>query len=116
MEIEIDDWIIDDSVEKSMKKLGLVPEETLKGKTWDVEEFRKNCLGSKGRAWVSVKSLIVTQKRILKTVGSLLIHSLELGTKRLSMLMMPVFGSTNTTTNLTGGVSEWELQLRCWAC
>lgn len=52
MEITIDDWIFDNSVEKSIKKLGLVPEKTLKGKTWDVDEFRKKCLGGKSRAWV----------------------------------------------------------------
>lgn len=52
MEITIDDELIDQSVKQSFKKLGLVPEETLKGKTWDVEEFRHHCLGGKGRAWV----------------------------------------------------------------
>ena len=52
MQIAIDDCLIDQSVKQSFKKLGLVPEETLKGKTWDVEEFRHHCLGGKGRAWV----------------------------------------------------------------
>lgn len=49
MKITIDDELIEQSVKQSIKKLGLVP---LKGKTWDVEEFRKNCLGGKGQAWV----------------------------------------------------------------
>lgn len=52
MQIAIDGRLIEQSVKQSIKKLGLVPEETLKGKTWDVEEFRKRCLGGKGRAWV----------------------------------------------------------------
>ena len=52
MQIAIDDELIEQSVKQSIKKLGLVPEETLKGKTWDIEEFRKQCLGGKGRAWV----------------------------------------------------------------
>lgn len=52
MEITIDDELIDQSVKQSIKKLGLVPEETLKGKTWSVEKFRHQCLGGKSRAWV----------------------------------------------------------------
>ena len=52
MEITIDDWILDNSIKQSIKKLGLVPKEMLKGKTWNVEEFRHNCLGGKSRAWV----------------------------------------------------------------
>ena len=52
MEITIDDGLLDQSVKQSIKKLGLVPKEMLKGKTWNVEEFRHNCLGGKSRAWV----------------------------------------------------------------
>ncbi|MCF0118800.1 MAG: DUF771 domain-containing protein [Limosilactobacillus mucosae] len=52
MQVVIDDELIDQSVKQSVKKLGLVPKETLKGKTWNVEEFRHNCLGGKSRAWV----------------------------------------------------------------
>lgn len=52
MQVVIDDELIDQSVKQSVKKLGLVPEQSLKGLTWDVEEFRKKCLGGKSRAWV----------------------------------------------------------------
>ena len=52
MQVVIDDELIDQSVKQSVKKLGLVPEETLKGKTWSIEEFRHQCLGGKSRAWV----------------------------------------------------------------
>lgn len=52
MQVVIDDELIDQSVKQSFKKLGFVPEQTLKGKTWSVEEFRKKCLGGKSRAWV----------------------------------------------------------------
>lgn len=52
MQVVIDDELIDQSVKQSFKKLGFVPEQTLKGKTWNVEEFRHNCLGGKSRAWV----------------------------------------------------------------
>lgn len=52
MQVVIGDELIDQSVKQSVEKLGLVPKETLKGKTWNVEEFRHNCLGGKSRAWV----------------------------------------------------------------
>ena len=113
MEITIEDELIDQSVEKSMKKLGLVPEKTLKGKTWDVEEFRKNCLGGKGRAWVKREIFDRYPETHIENGGFVVDPFPGTGHKT---IMMPVFGSTNTTTNLTGGVSEWELQLRCWAC
>lgn len=52
MQVVIDDELIDQSVKQSVKKLGLVPEQSLKGLTWGIEEFRKQCLGGKSRAWV----------------------------------------------------------------
>lgn len=56
--MELDDFnrglvaLIKKIVRKVIGEFDLVPRESLKGKTWDVEEFRKKCLGGKGRAWV----------------------------------------------------------------
>lgn len=39
-------------VKEIAKELHLVPEESLKGETWDIDQFRKTCCGGRGRAWV----------------------------------------------------------------
>lgn len=56
--MELDDFnrglvaLIKKIVCKVIGEFDLVPRESLKGKTWDVEDFRKQCLGGKSRAWV----------------------------------------------------------------
>ncbi|WP_006500044.1 DUF771 domain-containing protein [Limosilactobacillus mucosae] len=52
MELVIDDKQLMPAVKETIKQLGLVPEQSLKGLTWSVDEFRHECLGGKSRAWV----------------------------------------------------------------
>lgn len=52
MQLTIDQDELRKPVEEIAKELHLVPEESLKGTTWDIDEFRKNCCGGRGRNWV----------------------------------------------------------------
>ena len=43
---------INNAVRSIVKDLGLVPKSDLKGITWDINEFRKQCCGGKSANWV----------------------------------------------------------------
>ena len=50
--IPIPEEQINSAVREAVKKLGLVPKSDLKGITWDINEFRKQCCGGKSANWV----------------------------------------------------------------
>ena len=52
MQLAIDDKELKSPVERVVKELHLAPEEQLKGKTWDIDQFRKECCGNKASDWV----------------------------------------------------------------
>lgn len=52
LSIPIPDEQINSAIREEIKKLNLVPENDLKGITWTIDEFRKNCCGGKTASWV----------------------------------------------------------------
>ena len=52
LSIPIPDEQISSAVMEVVKKLHLVPKSDLKGITWDINEFRKQCCGGKSANWV----------------------------------------------------------------
>lgn len=50
--IPIPEEQINSAVREAAKALGLVPKSDLKGITWDINEFRKQCCGGKSANWV----------------------------------------------------------------
>lgn len=52
LSIPIPDEKISSAVMEVVKKLQLVPKSDLKGITWDINEFRKQCCGGKSANWV----------------------------------------------------------------
>ena len=50
--IPIPEEQINSAVREAAKELGLVPKSDLKGITWDINEFRKQCCGGKSANWV----------------------------------------------------------------
>ncbi|WP_251547908.1 DUF771 domain-containing protein [Limosilactobacillus caecicola] len=52
MELTLDDNLIHDQVAEAVKDFDLVPKESLRGLTWNINEFRKRCCGGKSANWV----------------------------------------------------------------
>lgn len=51
-QISIPDEQLDSAVREVIKEMNLVPADDLKGRTWDIDEFRKKCCGGKSANWV----------------------------------------------------------------
>ncbi|WP_420827754.1 DUF771 domain-containing protein [Limosilactobacillus antri] len=52
LNIPVPKGVIDEAVAETVKDMGLVPKEQLKGVTLDINEFRKTYCGGKAQDWV----------------------------------------------------------------